>query len=646
MKINSFDKIEFPQDTKGLQTNRKSLFRPQLSKNRTILIIVVFFVLVLASFGIFLAIKTRRVYADVKASYAQARLAWDAAKKQNIVLAREELVKTQQKISLLNKDLNELGILNFIPILNLYYQDAQHVVSAASYGLSASITVADSLIPYADVLGLKGEKSFVQGSAEDRIKLAVKTMGKVVVKIDDIEKDLVRAKEEIDKVDPHRYPPIGALKKARAQLERIREISDQGIASIGEAKPLIKALPDLLGEPKSQKYLILFQNDKELRPTGGFITFYAILRIEEGVIHVDNASDIYDLDASIVSHPTAPPIIRKYLPKVPTFNIRDSNLSPDFVRSMEAFNSLYEKSSQKVEVDGIIALDTHVLVHTLDILGDITAAGLTFHSKTDPACNCPQVVYLLELNTTKPVGYIKENRKGILGELLFAIMKKALSSSPKLYWGRLFQQSVKDLSEKHILLSLHNQDAQKGVEALNFAGRIKEFEGDYLHINDANFAGAKSNMYVKQAVRIDYTIDNKGEISKKITIDYKNPYPHSDCDLESGGLCLNATLRDYLRLYVSKGSVLEEVKGSEVKVEESEELGKTMYAAFLTVKPLGKSQITFSYKLPFKTKNGSSLPVLIQKQPGTSDVSYEIYVSGSKKESFVLNEDKVLNLKL
>ena len=38
-----------------------------------------------------------------------------------------------------------------------------------------------------------------------------------------------------------------------------------------------------------------------------------------------------------------------------------------------------------------------------------------------------------------------------------------------------------------------NSQAQAGFEGLNAAGRIVPFSGDYLHINEANFGGEKSN---------------------------------------------------------------------------------------------------------------------------------------------------------
>ncbi len=496
------------------------------------------------------------------------------------------------------------------------------------------------------MLGLKGDKSFAQGSAEDRIKLAVQTLGKVLPKIDVIEKELVAAKADMNQVSPNHYPNFWKFAKIRNQIMTIKTGINEGVLAVDQGKPLIKLLPELMGEKTTKKYLVVFQNDKEQRPTGGFLTFYAVFRIDQGIIKVDSALDIYSLDDSLPSHASAPPIIAKYLPKVSNFNIRDSNLSPDFVDSTKTFYSMYKTSSQKTDIDGIIAIDTHFLVDILNVLGEVQAGGITFNSKNDPRCDCPQVVYVLEDNTTKPVNYIKSNRKGLLADLLFAIMQKALSSSPKLYWGPLIQAAIKDANEKHIMFYLFNPDAQKGIEALNWGGRVKQFTGDYLYINDANFGGAKSNLFVTNSVKLEYNVDSGGTIKRTDTITYKNPKPYSDCNLERGGLCLNATLRNFQRVYVPKGSVLNSSHGSEVKVLTKEELGKTFFESFFTVNPLGKAEITYTYTLPFKAPTTGKLPVLIQKQPGVALIPYVIFVNGRQVEAFDLVQDKELELKV
>jgi hypothetical protein len=596
-----------------------------------------------ALFG-FVGYQSFAVYGHARKVEVQAKVALDALKQQNVVLAKEELQKTQTELHELRTDLNRIGFIGYIPFLGEYVRDAQHIVNAGNHGINAAITTTESLIPYADVLGLQGSGGFSGGSAQDRIRIAVKTLGKVVPKIDEIEKDLQLAQVEIDEVNPNHYPNFWKFKQIREQITQVRTLADEGVLAVEQGKPLIKVLPQLLGESESKRYLILFQNDKELRPTGGFLTYYAIFKVEEGVISVEKSSNIYDLDDSISGKPAAPDVLRKYL-EVRTLNIRDSNISPDFVEAMDAFNEQYENSSEYEEVDGIIALDTHFLVNVIKILGEVEAAGLTFNSDTDPRCNCPQVVYVLEDQITRPVNYIRSNRKALIGELLYAVMQKALSSSPKEYWGRLVQQGMLDAQEKHVLMYLYNEDAQKGITALNWGGTMREAGGDYVHINDANLGGAKSNMFVKQTVRMDYTVEN-GKVSKALKITYRNPEKHSNCNLEAGQLCLNAVLRNWQRVYVPKGSVLKDTKGSEVKVETYTDFDKTVYEGFMRVNPLGKAEITYQYELPFDVTDQKTLPIMIQKQPGTDAIPYEIYLNGELVESFDLRADKQLELAL
>lgn len=648
--MNGFDKIEFnkkdspkkQEDNIAMKSdNKKNKLRKKLS------FAIIISIIVLILIGFLISIPVYNVYNSGLKTYREARILFDAVKKQNIVVASEELVKTKKYLQETQKSLNTLSPLKFIPILAWYYNDADHLITAGSKTLDSAGIAIEAIEPYADVLGLKGQGSFTSGPAEDRIRTAILTASKITPKIDDISVSLSEVEKEMDQIDPAHYPGFLFGNKIQSQLSTIKSFSKNGVAFVNEARPLIKVLPSLLGESEEKKYLILFQNDKELRPTGGFITAYAILRVDKGVIHIDKSEDIYSLDDSIPGKPSAPEPILKYLPKVYKFNLRDSNLSPDFIESMKTFNSLYDKAGEKVKVDGIISMDTSVLVETIKILDDkITAGGLTFNTKNDPRCDCPQVIYELEDNISRPVNYVKVKRKGLLGELLQALMTKALSSSPKIYWGPLFQTLIAETNEKHILFYLFDKDAQSGIEALNAAGRIKNFDGDYLHINQTNFSGAKVNIFLKEEVENNYDIKSDGTITKTVVIRYKNPHAPSDCNLERGGLCLNAEYRDWFRIYVPKGSKLVESKGSQVKISTYEELDKTVFDGFLTVRPQGIATLTLTYALPFKLASNSPLPLLIQKQAGTYNNKYTVTVNGKTKDAFELLTDKELKLKI
>ncbi len=624
------------------------------SKN-SIKILVIFVILILIS-GFIIILPAQKIISSAKKTQGQAQIALNAVKKQNIELASTELDKTKQDLSQTQEDLKALSYLKFIPLLGSYYNDADHLINTGFDGLGAARVFIDSVKPYADILGLKGQGSFVGGTAQQRIETAVKTMGKVTPHIDDISKYLTDAKMQIDAVSPNRYPSFLGFGKIQKLLITLKGTTDSAATFVENAKPLIKILPNLLGEPDSKKYLILFQNDKELRPTGGFITAYAIFRIDKGTINVDKSDNIYNLDNSIPNKPKAPPPILKYLPKVSVFNLRDTNLSPDFIESMKTFNSLYDKAAGKVKVDGIIALDTNVLVSTIKILEDrVDAAGTTFTTKIDTRCDCPQVIYQLESSISTPLSVdlkvsnleaIQAGRKAIIGDLLYAILTKALKSSPRIYWGPLFQDLITQINQKHVLFDLYDKNAQQGIQAIGADGQIRPFAGDYLHINEANFGGQKSNLYVTKTVDQNYEVRNDGNIVKTVTINYKNPHPASDCNLERGGLCLNAVYRNWFRIYTPLGSKLVTSTGSEVKMTSYEELGKTVFEGFLTVRPQGTATFTILYALPKNIISDSSLALLIQKQPGTYAEDYSIKVGGKDIQKFILSSDKEIKVSL
>jgi hypothetical protein len=580
------------------------------------------------------------VYRPIVNIKAKANIVIASAKEMKSIFAKNdiELLKTKlddfsNKYQNLEKAAKSIYWASFIP----YVSDLKNGVTAGHYLVNAAKETVTTIEPYADLIGFKkGEKSFSEKSAEDRLQTAVLTLDKMVQKIDPITEDINQAEKNIAKINPNRYPKkIGKL----ILRDNIVNLKDQfeGIADLFvNAKPLIKKLPEILGSREEKTYLILYQNDKERRATGGFLTFYAIFKIRNGKMTIYRSDDIYSLDASISNHPKAPAEILTYHKGVSQFYIRDSNLSPDFVQSVKLFESLYQKSGSKVLYDGIIALDSKILVDMLTIFGDVEVNGIRFSAKIDQRCDCPEAIYTLFDLVDRPVNYFKENRKGILGDLMYRLFYNAIGFSPSKYWGTLMQTMFKNLEEKHILVYFNDAPTQKSLEQLNFAGRIKESQSDYLHINNVNFAGAKSNMFVNES------IDSKTNgLDREVTISFVNPYPASDCNLERGGLCLNATLRNWIRFYVPQSSKLISFKGSTKKVQTYNELGKTVFEGFLEIVPKGQGTVIVKYTLPSSvdTKNYS---LLIQKQPGVEEQKLKVSYNNKTLFDGLLRTDKVI----
>jgi len=580
------------------------------------------------------------IYRPIVNINTQAKIVMVSAKEMKTIFAKNdiELLKTRlndfsNKYQNLEKASKSIYWASFIP----YVSDYKNGLIAGSYLIKAGKDTVNTIEPYADLIGFKkGEASFSEKSAEDRLQTAVLTLDKMVQKVDPIAEDIGQAGKYIEKINPKRYPEKIGKTVLRSRITNLKD-QFEGMANLFvNAKPLIKELPEILGSEKEKTYLILYQNDKERRATGGFLTFYAIFKIKSGKMTIYKSDDIYSLDASIGVHPTAPPEILTYHKGVSQFFIRDSNLSPDYVESIKLFESLYQKSGQRVQYDGIISLDSKILVDMLNIFGDVQVNGINFSAKIDQRCDCPQVIYTLFDLVDRPVGYLKVNRKGILGDLMYRLFYNALGFSPSKYWGTLIQTMFKNLDEKHILVNFKDPATQKSLEQLNYAGRIRVYKGDYLHINNVNFAGAKSNMFVSEEIESKTNGSNR-----EVTINFINPYPASDCNLERGGLCLNATLRNWIRFYVPKGSKLESLKGSLKKVQTYDELGKTVFEGYLEIVPKGRGTIIVNYTLPSNvdTKDYS---ILVQKQAGVEEQKLKLVLGNKTLFNGMLRTDKVI----
>ncbi len=577
----------------------------------------------------------QKIKAKTMVLVASAKEMKDVFSKNDIDLLHTKLKIFSKQYSELEKETNAIYWASFIP----YISDIKNGIEAGSYLLKAAEESVVAITPYADLIGFKkGQSSFVERSAEDRLQTAVLTLEKVLGKVDVISTDIGEAEKRINRIDPSRYPEQLGKTHIRSRIQNVKE-QFAGLSSLFvDAKPLLKRIPEIFGKDEEKTYLVLFQNDKELRATGGFLTAYATFRVQNGKIKIERSEDIYSLDNNIQGHPTAPREILTYHKGVSTFNIRDSNLSPDLPTSIKLFDSLYKKSSTQVKYDGVIAVDSKILVDMLTIFGDTDAGGVRFSAVTDKRCDCPQVLYQLFDMVDRPVNYVKENRKGILGDLMYALFYKAIGFSPSKYWGTLTQQMFKNLEEKHIQLYFIDPDLQTSVEKLNFAGRIRNYQGDYLYVNNVNFAGAKSNLFVSVSTTSKTKTNNGGKTTREVTVEYRNPYPHSDCNLERGGLCLNATLRNWIRVYVPKGSKLVEFKGSQKKVQTYDEFGKTVFEGYLEVPTQGKAIAVIEYVVPPELAKDYKL--LVQKQPGTDEQKLKVEVNGKTLYDGILDLDK------
>lgn len=629
----------------------ESLVTP-LTKKRALywrpwFIILTVIVLLLLTLGIWLGIVAKSTSGKITETSAHASAIMTAFEGRDLATAKTELESTKSSLDSARKSFSRALFLQHVPLIGSYLKDVDHVFTAGRLGTELGDMVIAAIEPYADIMGFTGESGGNREltTAEDRIIFVAETVEKLAPQMDQISAKLKDISSEFQTIDEKRYPQTIGGKPVREKIVSLKSTVAGAAESLSQFQPIVKLLPDLLGNPDSKKYLIMFQNDAELRPTGGFLTAYATMKITKGKIEPGVSEDIYTLDAGFKKKVPAPDPIKKYLPLVYNWNLRDMNLSPDFKDSMDTFTGYMSEVPGRPDFDALIAIDTEVPVAILKVLGPIGVGGYggKFSAENDPRCDCPQVIYELENIITRPTYEIREGRKSILGPLMNSMLANMMGS-PKAKWAEFFNIFTGSIKSKHLLMYFRDEGKQNAVEVLGAAGRINDYVGDYLHINDTNFAGAKSNMFITQEVEQVVNIEADGSLTKKLTLTYKNPRPGDNCNLEAGKLCLNGLLRDWQRIYVPKGSVLKSAKGYEVDMTTTEDLGKTVFEGFFTLAPQSVKKLEIEYTVPSGVVTGSDYKLLIQKQPGTKDIKTTITVGSAKPKTYTLDSDQEIIL--
>lgn len=380
-------------------------------------------------------------------------------------------------------------------------------------------------------------------------------------------------------------------------------------------------------------FLILFQNNMEIRAGGGFIGSFGILKIRDGQVTDFQLHDTNIFDGR-VPHSVPPPYPMAETLRIHSLQMRDSNVSPDFGENAKQAEYFYHLGQGQEQFDGVVAVTANVLPSFLRVTGPVEVPGYPGTYTADNAILDLEAQVERDFNDQ---GISRGDRKSMMGAFGREILSrvKDLSTTEKYH---LFEIILEDLRRKDIQLSFKDAVLQQKVEAVRWDGRVDTaWNKDFLMTVDENLSALKSDYYMKRS--LDYTVDFSGETPKaKLVMTYTHTATEKSW--------LTRDYQTYLRVYVPKGSWLRNVSGNTLPPQFDEELGKKYVGALVQV-PLGTTKsVTFEYDLP-KNISSDAYDLKIQKQAGINDVPVKLHIlkkDGTKIErELILNQDWALS---
>lgn len=575
-----------------------------------------------------------RVYAHVDAGRSELAAAQAAAGRLEFTKALIHTDAAEDRFVSARGELDRFMPFVKVPLLGPHIDAADRLLASGTVAISA---LHDVMSVGQDILDVLRDTEGLSGLLSDTIP----DPATVFTDLTKYQKGLVlevfansapRIRVALDKVDGARISldtiiADGSVAVAfRDSLHPIREKLDMLHEGLGLLLPATEILPTLLGHPDTKTYLIFFQNNTELRPTGGFLGVVGLVSIEDGELENAVTSDVYALDgpSETEDRPVPPAPIQKYI-GIDRWYLRDANWSPDFTEAVDVMERFFVEEAAIAlggieavpEIDGVIAVTPKVASDVLQLTGPITVEGIEFTAEN----LVDELEYQVEKGFVRD-GIPRDQRKDIVGTLMEEMIARVSSFSLE-DLRYLAQGVLKNLQEGHILLSMSDAKLQRVVLENDWGGRLHDVRGDYLLVVDANLASLKSDPAVMRTIGYAIEPELDGGYTGRVTVTYDH----------QGSFDWKTTrYRTYTRLYVPEGTELIRVEGAmeNDRLKDParrpgvpdiyDELGRRAFGAFISTEPGEIRSLTFVFSLApsvVESIERGAYALYVEKQPGT-----------------------------
>lgn len=553
----------------------------------------------------------------------------------NLEMAQKQLQEASRQLEISGG--NILGKIPFFSMIN----DSQKILAGGEKTLEAAQLIGRT------VLTLYNQKGEVSEDKKISLRQVFQESEKNISEANEL---LLSVKKDFDKIDEENLP-----KEYQGYFEKVKITLDLSVEIVSQFEKNYQVFWQITGFDGPKKYLFLFQNNQELRATGGFIGSYGVLEMVDGQIKNFYIDDIYNPDGQLLEKVVPPQPIQKISA---TWSLHDSNWFPNFPTTAEKASWFFEKTGGP-SVDGVIALTPEILLKILEITGPVEMPE--YETTVDKDNFIERTQYEVEVDYDKELNRPKK----FIADLAPKILNRLLSSQTEKNFLALAEVLSQSLKEKHLLLYSFDYNVQKMISELGFSGETLGSEKDYLMVINSNINGYKTDGVIEETIHHQAEIQKDGSIVDTVRIVRKHNGGKTDFEW------WNKVNADYMRVYVPKGSQLLNVNGQtrefnsspldydklgfrrdpqvqkeelSIKVDEKsgtriyEEDNKTVFANWVYVSPQETVEIEYQYVLPFKldfssNEGISSYALLAQKQSGTKGSKFlsEIFFTDERK---------------
>ncbi|MBD3300623.1 MAG: DUF4012 domain-containing protein [Candidatus Moranbacteria bacterium] len=487
----------------------------------------------------------------------------------------------------------------------------------------------------------------------------------IIQEATDLKKNLAESKNQLNEalyqIDNFNLDDISPA--AVEKLRQLKEILPDMISRIADLESYISVIFEFFGLNEKKKYLVVFEDNKELTATGGAIVSYAVIEMQNGKAKNISPKQIYDLELLYREKIIPPKPLQK---AIANWSIYDSNWWADFGTTSEKMVWFYEKTGGP-PVDGVIAVNDDFLKDFLDFLGAVEISDAGGEKLVINGGNFYE--FLNEESALKYKNEIEKKHQSVLPKLFEEIINRCgeLDFS---YWDRISQKMKVNILAKNILLNSFDQKIKGTLSFLGLNGSLYETRRDYLSVITSNINDIEEKIEIKEEIIHEAQVQIDGTILNTVTL--KKRFLNPESMLEN----YDEPFTDWIRFYVPEGSQLVSQKGfangnfeplidyeklgykedisisqtrrnshidPETKMMIYEENGKTVFANWVHYSPQEEAEVQITYLLPFSLNLNKEeeepvadlYSLFVQKQPGNNNVELQTKLSGLSDYAYV-----------
>ena len=502
------------------------------------------------------------------------------------------------------------------------YNNSVELILGAQYAVDGAYGLLDSIDPLASYIKDFQPAVDIQGSLPStsiEYREYLTAMEENQYKINDATYKISLSNDIIGNINTAVFP-----KFLQGKILEVKDLTANLNSVTADYKEIITFLPDLLGVDERKRYLILLQNESEIRSTGGWLTSYGIVGIEGGQVRELFVDDIYNADGTLrVQGKTfvAPKSMTEAL-GLKTWNFSLVNWYPDLTETYLNAQPFIKALGKGDDLDGIITIDITFVQKLLDKWGGIEVPGETELVTSE---NLYSKIFKLHENftpgTTQKTTFLANLANEIIQKLLSRNITDLISLSD------VFGES---LDEKHLQASFKNRDAFNFFNSRAWADSLDSKYNEAPIAIDWNWGANKANLYLEKNYNLQVDIRDENTIIFKYIIATENT---SENLVYPQGKYIN-----YQRVYIPSYATVLSVKGmDENKYTTYKESGfKVLGGWFNTdIRDVNTLEVSYQLKRTVENasfpivKNGDSIFLTIDlfKQPGEKSHAYALDIT-------------------